>query len=128
MPDHDLHLNFMNPPIDNCFDETAYTSRWSDGVPRGNLRVVAKNTGTLKINVVVESIAFGKHETGWFNPGDTSELAIPLPAVAGAGSHPCQITRWRPGIASIPGNGGGEIQFGLPFEAKQASIELNVPK
>jgi hypothetical protein len=126
MPDHDLHLNF-NPAVDNCFGDQPVASTWSDGVAHGSLTVVAHNTGTENINVVLE-YGLSQQETGWFNPGETREVGRPLPNIVGGGPISCKILRWRPGFLGQPGSGGGEILFGCPEEARQARIELNVPK
>ena len=126
MTDHNLQLNF-NPPFDNCFGDVPVAATWSDSPPHSDLRVIAHNTGTEEINVVLE-FAFQQYETGYFNPGETRELAVNLPFISGSGVIQGKLTRWRPGLFKVKGNGGGEIAFGCPFEAQRALIELDVAK
>ena len=42
------------------------------------------------------------------------------------GSNGNKLTRWRPGFAGVPGNGGGELTFWVPVNVERVQLEITV--
>jgi len=91
-----------------------------DGHRGFTLRV--HNKSGLWIDVVVDRPGGnGIAKTGHFEDGQSRGFTEALQLyLNGQG----KITRWRPGIAGIPGNGGGEVTFDVPANAQDVFIEL----
>jgi hypothetical protein len=74
------------------------------------------------IDAVVERDA-GETTTGHINHGESSEFTEALGIYVNRNN---KITRWRPGVFGIPGNGGGEVYFNVPEVAEAVSIEVSI--
>lgn len=101
-------------------------AQWSDidsnGDGQRSFSLRVKNASGLWVDVVVDR-SFGSVSTGHIENGQSGGLTEPLQLYFG---RPLKITRWRPGAFGISGNGGGALNFTLPYEAFDAIVELDV--
>lgn len=101
-------------------------AQWSDTDTNGdgqrNFTLRAKNTSGDWVDVVVDR-NFGNVSTGHFNDGTRDGLTESLQVYLG---RTVKITRWRPGAFGVPGNGGGQILFLVPFQAFDVIVDIDV--
>lgn len=101
-------------------------AQWSDVDSNGDgqrgfsLRV--RNSSGQWVDVVVDR-SYGSVSTGHIENSQSGGLTEPLQLYFG---RPLKVTRWRPGALGISGNGGGALQFTMPYEAYDAIVELDV--
>jgi hypothetical protein len=88
--------------------------------------IVVHNQSGEWIDLNIDRAQGGVASTGHIQNGQSGGLSESILFYLGGDS---KITRWRPGLFRIPGNGGGDItveQMWLPQEAESVFIELTI--
>jgi hypothetical protein len=116
------------PPLGNCLHvgpgEWTYEPGGSSG-NRGDFELIVHNRSGKKGNVVIEAFQ-GNVESGYIEDGQDGGYTRPLTDFMALSGLQCKITRWAPGALGFMGNGGGEITFVVPSDAKSMRLELTI--
>lgn len=100
--------------------DEAYYAPSADG--NGHLTLVVHNTSGqwVAVNIdrsggVSDTGHIAKDQDGGFT--EVTQLYV---------QRDNKVTRWRPGVFGIPGNGGGELHFDVPADTLDVYLEITV--
>jgi len=99
----------------NIFEITAEWSHDESNRTPGSLSIDVANGSGRWIDFIFESVYPQSSiiwQTGHLANGESSQTSLQLVYHIGKAIH---IKRWRPGVFDIPGDGGGEVYFELPY-------------
>ena len=100
--------------------DNAYYAPSADG--NGHLSFVVHNRSGEWIDAVIDRSG-GSPNTGHIENGqdggwvEATQLYV---------QRDNKVTRWRPGVFRIPGNGGGELHFDLPADTLDVLFEITI--
>jgi hypothetical protein len=100
--------------------DNAYYTPSEDG--NGHFTLVVHNRSGKWVDVVIDRSG-GVSKTGHIEDGadggfvEATQLYV---------QRDNKLTRWRPGLFEIPGNGGGEIHFAVPADTLNVILEITV--
>lgn len=119
MPDfHPLPL-FVNGGIFQAAH--AWYSEEPATQPR-TLTLRVNNTSGAWVDVVIDRSGGNTH-TGHIENQEQGGFSEALQIYL---NEHCKITRWRPGLFNVAGNGGGDVFFDVPATATDVLIQLTV--
>ena len=93
--------------------------------PKGQFQLIVHNKSGDWVDVNIDR-AGGVAKTGKIENGADGGLVESIDLYL-HNSGEVKLTRWRPGVFGVPGNGGGEINwFDPPSNAESMAIEVTV--